>query len=188
LANDRSLSVILRAVHSLIAKYPEVREVIRVHAYGAPLDTLTTDAIKHHGYTDLLIAHGRLERDPHTGKSGREQVAQKMQEADVLILLHGCDEWCSEYIPSKFYDYLWAGRPIWAITHRNPQLDQMLLERGSYLSVDGDEEGVAKTLERIYFDWKSKELITPIYNPIGVDQAVSQILEHVQPFINPIER
>jgi len=188
LANDRSLSIIVKAVHSLIAKYPEVREVIRVHAYGAPLDTLTSDAIKHFGYTDLLIAHGRLERDPHTGKSGREQVAQKMQEADVLILLHGCDEWCSEYIPSKFYDYLLAGRPIWAITHRNPQLDQMLRERGSYLSVDGDEEGIAKTLERIYLDWKSRELISPIYNPIGVDQAVVQILKQVQPFINSIER
>ena len=188
LANDRSLSMILKAAHSLIAKYPEARNVILVHAYGAPLDALTIDAIKHYGYTDLLIAHGRLERDPHTGKSGREQVAQKMQEADVLILLHGCDEWCSEYIPSKFYDYLWAGRPIWAITHRNPQLDAMLTERGSYLSADGDEEGIAKTLEQIYFDWKSGELITPLYNPIGVDQAVVQILEHVQPFINTIER
>jgi len=188
LANDRSLSMILKAAHALITKYPEVRNMIRVHAYGAPLDALTMDAIKHYGYADLLIAHGRLERDPHTGRSGREQVAQKMKEADVLLLLHGNDEWCAEYIPSKFYDYLWAGRPIWAITHRNPQLDAMLLERGSYLSVDGDEEGTAKTLEQIYFDWKSKELITPLHNPIGVDHAVIQILQHVQPFINSIER
>ncbi len=188
LANDRSLSMILKAAYALIAKYPEVRNAIRVHAYGAPLDALTMDAIKHYGYADLLIAHGRLERDPHTGRSGREQVAQKMQEADVLLLLHGNDEWCAEYIPSKFYDYLWAGRPIWAITHRNPQLDAMLTKRGSYLSVDGDEEGIAKTLEQIYFDWQSRELITPLYNPIGVDQAVIQILHHVQPFINSIER
>ncbi len=188
LANDRSLSIILKAAHALITKYPEARDVIRVHAYGAPLDALTIDVIKHYGYTNLLIAHGRLERDPVSGQSGREQVAQKMQEADVLILLHGCDEWCSEYIPSKFYDYLWAGRPIWAITHRNPQLDAMLTERGSYLSADGDEEGISKTLEQIYFDWKSRGLITPLYNPIGVDQAVSQILEHVQPFINSIKR
>ncbi len=64
----------------------------------------------------------------------------------------------------------------------------MLTERESYLSADGDEEGIAKTLEQIYFDWKSRELITPLYNPIGVDQAVIQILEHVQPFINSIER
>jgi hypothetical protein len=179
LANDRSLSIILKAVHALITKYPEVREVVRVHAYGAPLDALSLEAIKHYDYADILLAHGRLERDPATGKSGRERVAQKMQEADILILLHGCDEWCSEYIPSKFYDYLWAGRPIWAITHRNPQLDQMLRDRGSYLSADGDDEGIANTLEQIWLDWKAKQLITPIYNPIGVDQAVNTILSHL---------
>ena len=179
LANDRSLSIILKAVHALIAKYPEVREVVRVHAYGAPLDALSLEAIKHYDYADILLAHGRLERDPATGKSGRERVAQKMQEADILILLHGCDEWCSEYIPSKFYDYLWAGRPIWAITHRNPQLDQMLRERGSYLSADGDDKGIANTLEQIWLDWKAKQFITPIYNPIGVDQAVNTILSHL---------
>jgi hypothetical protein len=187
LANDRSLSMILKAAHTLIAKYPEARQIIKVHAYGAPLDSLTLDAIKHYGYTDLLVAHGRLERDPLTGQSGRERVAQKMQEADVLILLHGCDEWCSEYIPSKFYDYLWAGRPIWAITHRNPKIDQMLQERGSYLSIDGDETGIAKTLEHIWLDWKQRQLITPMYDPIGVDQAVAQILRHVQPHLDSME-
>ena len=187
LANDRSLSIILKAAQNLIAQYPEARQILKVHAYGAPLDSLTLETIKHYGYTDLLIAHGRLERDPVTGQSGRERVAQKMQEADVLILLHGCDEWCSEYIPSKFYDYLWAGRPIWAITHRNLQLDQMLQERGSYLSVDGDEAGIAKTLERIWLDWKERQLISPRYNPIGVDQAVAQILRHVQPHLDSME-
>ncbi len=179
LANDRSLAMILKAVHALIAKYPEAHEVVRVHAYGAPLDALSLEAIKRYGYADILLAHGRLERDPVSGKSGREQVAQKMQEADVLILLHGNDEWCAEYIPSKFYDYLWAGRPIWGITHRNPQLDQMLRDRGSYLSADGDDEGIAKTLEHIWLDWKKKQLIVPIYNPIGVDQAVNTILSHL---------
>jgi len=158
-----------------------------VDAYGAPLDALSLEAIKHYDYADILIAHGRLERDPVTGKSGREQVAERMQEADVLILLHGCDEWCSEYIPSKFYDYLWAGRPIWAITHRNPQLDQMLLERGSYLSIDGDEGGIANTLEQIWLDWKNQQLITPMYDPIGVDQAVAQILKHVGPHLHSTE-
>jgi len=94
-------------------------------------------------------------------------------------LLHGNDEWCAEYIPSKFYDYLWAGRPIWGITHRNPQLDQMLLERGSYLSSDGDAAGINMALERIWLDWQEKQLIEPIWGPIGVDQAVRSILSHI---------
>ena len=179
LANDRSLSIVMRAANTLFEKFPEARNHLRIHAYGAPLDSLSQEAIHRYGFSDILLAHGRLERDPVTGISGREKVAQKMQEADVLILLHGNDEWCAEYIPSKFYDYLWSGRPIWGITHRNPQLDQMLLDRKSYLSADGDEAGIAMALEKIWLDWRQKQLLSPIWRPIGVDQAVSSILSHI---------
>jgi hypothetical protein len=179
LANDRSLSIVMRAANTLFEKFPEARNHLRIHAYGAPLDSLSQEAIHRYGFSDILLAHGRLERDPVTGISGRERVAQKMQEADVLILLHGNDEWCAEYIPSKFYDYLWSGRPIWGITHRNPQLDQMLLDRKSYLSADGDDAGIAMALEKIWLDWRQNQLPTPIWRPIGVDQAVSSILSHI---------
>ena len=97
-----------------------------------------------------------------------------------MILLHGNDEWCAEYIPSKFYDYLWTGRPIWGITHRNPQLDQMLLDRGAYLSSQCDSQDIVMAIERIWLDWQGKSLIEPVWRPIGVDQAVNTILTHVQ--------
>jgi hypothetical protein len=180
LANDRSLSTVLHALIPLLKKYPEARDLIRIHAYGAPLDSLTTTAIQNSGFSNILIAHGRLEKDPLTGKSGREQVVEKMQGADVLILLHGNDEWCAEYIPSKFYEYLWTGRPIWGITHRNAQLDGMLEERGAYLSQGSDEEGIAMALEKIWLDWKDKQLIQPQWAPIGVDQATYKILCEIQ--------
>lgn len=180
LANDRSLSTILHGLVSLITKYPAAKDLIRVHAYGAPLDPLTIDAVKILGSQKILQAHGRLEKDPATGKSGRERVIEKMQSADVLILLHGNDEWCAEYIPSKFYEYLWTSRPIWGITHRNTQLDEMLEDRGAYLSHEGDESGIAMTLERIWLDWSAKQLIQPKWAPIGVDQAAYKILSEIQ--------
>jgi glycosyltransferase involved in cell wall biosynthesis len=179
LANDRSLSTILKALVPLFKKFPEARQRIRVHAYGAPLDSLTAESIKDLHFEDVLLSHGRLERDPLTGKSGRERVVEKMQSADVLILLHGNDEWCAEYIPSKLYDYLWAGRPIWGITHRNPQLDQMLLDRSAYLSPQSDVEAVELALERIWLDWKNHQLIEPKWLPVGVNQAVHNILAKV---------
>ena len=179
LANDRSLSTVLNALVPLFEKHPEARDLIRVHAYGAPLDSLTIAAIENLGFSDVLLAHGRLEKDPLTGKLGRERVVEKMQAADILILLHGNDEWCAEYIPSKFYEYLWAGRPIWGITHRNPQLDEMLLERSAYLSHDGDGAGIDMALERIWLDWQQHRLIEPKWLPIGVDQAVQQILTEI---------
>ena len=130
-----------------------------------------------YGFQDVLLVHGRLEKDPLTGLSGRERVVAKMQEADVLILLHGTGEECAEYIPSKFYDYLWAHRPIWGITHRNPQLDQMLLERNAYLSISGDDASLAMTLEKIWLDWQQKNLNQVNGTPIGVNQAVKKIIE-----------
>jgi hypothetical protein len=186
LANDRSLSTILNALVPLIQKYPIARDLIRIHAYGAPLDSLTIAAIQDLGFENVLLAHGRLEKDPVTGKSGRERVVEKMQEADVLILLHGNNEWCAEYIPSKFYEYLWTGRPIWGITHRNPQLDQMLQQRGSYLSLEGDKAGVAMALERIWLDWQDKQLPQPTVSPIGVNQAVATILNNVNKLANSL--
>jgi len=179
LANDRSLSTILNALVLLLSKHPEARECIRVHAYGAPLDPLTVEALKSLKFDDLLLAHGRLEKDPVTGMSGRERVVEKMQSADVLILLHGNDEWCAEYIPSKLYDYLWTRRPIWGITHRNPQLDQILLDRGAYLSPQNDPQAVALALERIWLDWKNQQLIAPKWLPVGADQAAYRILSEV---------
>jgi len=180
LANDRSLSTILNALVPLVKKYPEARERIRVHAYGAPLDPLSINAIKELNFGDILLSHGRLEKDPVTGKSGRERVVERMQVADVLILLHGNDEWCAEYIPSKFYEYLWTGRPIWGITHRNPQLDEMLEKRGGYLSHDGDKAEIFMALERIWLDWQNKQLAIPSGVPIGVDQAVATILNTIE--------
>jgi hypothetical protein len=179
LAKDRSLSTILRALQDLVKKYPQARDHVRVHAYGAPLDTLTIQAIDGLGFSDVMLAHGRLEKDPITGQSGRERVIEKMQKADVLVLLHGSGEECAEYIPSKFYDYLWAGRPIWGITHRNPQLDQLLSDRNSYLSVSSDEASLTLTLERIWLDWQDKNINQVRGNPIGVDQAVKKILESI---------
>ena len=180
LAKDRSLSTILLAVFALIKKHPEAREAIQIHAYGAPLDELSKQAIESFSCQDLFLAHGRLEMDHKTSKSGRERVIEKMQIADVLILLHGDDEWCAEYIPSKYYEYLWTGRPIWAITHRNVQLDEMIQERGGYLSHSGDLEGINMALERIWLDWSGKKLLRPQWMPIGVDQAVATILKNVE--------
>lgn len=179
LAKDRSLSILLAALNTLLQKHPEARASIRIHAYGAPLDPLTVQAIERFRYDDLVIAHGRLEKDSALGKSGREQVIEKMQQADILILLHGNGEECAEYIPSKLYDYLWTRRPIWAVTHRNPQLNEMLSARNAYLSSSGDDVELALTLEKIWRDWQQQNL-NPVHGtPIGVNQAVQKILETV---------
>lgn len=179
LAKDRSLSTILPALNTLLQKYPEARSHIRIHVYGASLDSLSSDAIESLGLGDVVIAHGRLEKDSQSGISGRERVIEKMLQADVLILLHGQGEECAEYIPSKLYDYLWTGRPVWGITYRNPQLNEILSARNAYLSASGDEMSITMTLEKIWLDWQQKNLNPVLGSPVGVNQAVQKILETI---------
>jgi hypothetical protein len=179
LANDRSLSQVLKVLPEFLLKYPEAKEKIKIHAYGAALDSLTKSSIEELNLTRYVIAHGRLEKDPVTGASGREQIAHKMQEADILLLLHGNTEWCSEYIPSKMYEYFWVPRPIWGITHRNPQMDQFLQERQHYLSEASNPKSIMQTFEQIWLDWQRHALKQASYLPIGVEQATDHILNHL---------
>jgi len=179
LAKNRSISTILHRLPSLFKKHPEARSAIQVHVYGAKVDSVTAGAITQHGFADLVIEHGRIEKDPVTGKSGRERIAERMQAADVLLLLHGDDAWCAEYIPSKMYEYFWMGRPIWAITHLNPQMNTLLAERNAYISMADDTASIDQTLERIWLDWQQKNLTPLTFKPIGVDQAARQILSLV---------
>jgi hypothetical protein len=179
LAKNRSISTILNRLPSFFQKHPEARSVIQVHVYGAKVDSLTAEAITQYGFADLVIEHGRIEKDLVTGKSGRERIAERMQAADVLLLLHGDDAWCAEYIPSKMYEYFWMGRPIWAITHLNPQMNALLAERNAYISAADDAASIDQTLERIWLDWQQKNLMPLAFKPIGVDQAARQILSLV---------
>jgi hypothetical protein len=179
LAKNRSISTILNRLPILFNNHPEARNTIKVHVYGAKVDSLTADAISQHEFTDLVIEHGRIEKDPVTGKSGRERIAERMQGSDILLLLHGDDEWCAEYIPSKMYEYFWMGRPIWAIIHRNPQMNALLAERNAYISAADDVSSMDRTIEQLWLDWQQKKLTQLAWKPIGVGQAVKQILSLV---------
>jgi glycosyltransferase involved in cell wall biosynthesis len=180
LAKNRSISMILNCLPAFFQRFPEARSVIKVHVYGAKIDSLTADAIRQHGFADVVVEHGRIEKDPITGKSGRERIAERMQASDVLLLLHGDDEWCAEYIPSKMYEYFWMGRPIWAITHRNPQMNAFLRERNAYISAANDAQSIGENVEQLWLDWQQQNLKQLHNNPIGVNQAVKRILEYVE--------
>ena len=56
----------------------------------------------------------------------------------------------------------------------------MLSERGAYLSHEGDKIGIEMALERIWLDWQERRLIEPKWLPLGVNQAVEQILTEIK--------
>lgn len=179
LANDRSLAPIIRALHDLLETEPTLRDRVVIDVYGAPLDDASVRAMSDLTMQNYVKVWGRLEADEITGLSGRGRVMKKMHEADILLLLHGDYEWCAEYIPSKWYDYLWSGRPIFAITNRNPSFDDLLIARNSYMAKTLDHASIVRCLKDICNDWESKNLKRAVGNPIGVNDAVVKILGEV---------
>ena len=103
-----------------------------------------------------------------------------MRASDVLLGLHGNYEWCAEYIPSKLYDYYWTNRPIFAVTNRNAQLDQILTARNAYLSHTLDIPSIVEAIRLIWADWQIKSLRTMPFEPISPKAAVQQILQRVR--------
>ena len=180
LADDRSIAPVLEALAKLFIEYPSTKEFVVIDVYGAGLDHQSKVALNRLHLSECVNSHGRIENDSLTGKSGRERIMELMRMADILLLLHGDYEWCAEYIPSKSYDYYWTTRPIWGITNRNPELDQVLLERQSYLSHTLDSDSIFETLKQIYQDWKNHRLPVPNFQPISPEDAVKTILQKIQ--------
>ena len=179
LSGTRSLYEFLLGLNTWIERNPKAREVIRLHMYGGSIDARARQTADQLNLWDVIVCHGRLERDPVTGESGRTQVTRKMQKCDALLLLHGNDPSCAEYIPSKVYEYFWARRPILALTHLNSQLDELVGQFGGIIPTNMTPQGIADSLDVIWNKWKSKTLAPSDAPPIGVDVAMATILKHV---------
>jgi hypothetical protein len=166
-------------MHLLLQQHPEIREHIRVQVYGGNIDRGAKAEIARLALEDVFIAFGRLERSAETGLSGRDQVLQKMFQMDALVLVHGTISDCREYIPSKLYEYLWANRPVLALTYQNPQLDALIRRYGGYIAPCDQQTEIANTLYNVYGDWQQDKLLPHNLPGISVKQAVDQILQHV---------
>ena len=179
LTNDRSLAPMIPVLAELVRRYPQMQPGLRLHLYGSNLDAASQTALQGLDLAGIIVEHGRLEHDPVTGLSGRARVTQKMFEADVLLLLHGDYEWCAEYIPSKYYEYLWALRPMLALTNRSPEFDAMLRERNAYRAHTLEPDTIAATVEQLWQDWSQQNLQQPGGDPVTVASAVQVILHKV---------
>ena len=177
LSDTRSLLPVVEAMDTLLGLQPEIRPDIRVHVYGGSIDRHAAREIARRNLGDVFICFGRLEKSPVTGKSGREQVVDLMHQMDCLLLLHGNIEDCREYIPSKAYEYFWAGRPLIALTYKNPQLDRMLAERHSYVAASDRQDEIIAAVKRAFGDWKADRLPHSLPSGVGVGQAVDAILK-----------
>ncbi|MCG8684976.1 MAG: hypothetical protein MI892_08890 [Desulfobacterales bacterium] len=178
LAATRNLKQVFKAFHELLQEKPNLSEHVTIDIYGTSLDPVTSQALDHYSLNNMVTVHGRLEYDPYTGKTGREQVLEAMKQMDVLILVHGDDLFrCDEYIPSKLYDYMLVQRPILGLTHPGSEL-QTMLEQNGFSAADSrnKEETKAKIMDLIE-KWEQTGLPDLEHaSPLTVKGAVTQLM------------
>lgn len=177
LSKTRSLDKFLQGVKLIADRNQSFKEDFQLHVYGSNLDQDSLNQANHLNLKDHIFCKGRIEYDHINQISGRDQVLLKMQLADCLLLLHGETADCSEYIPSKIYEYFWANRPIFGLTYSNNELNEMILSRNGFIAKSDEPTSISITLETIYTMWKNGGIDQyNKFDPIDVSQSVKKII------------
>ena len=177
LADSRSLSVVIQALHGVLERRPDYRGRVQIDLFGSNLDGASRKILGQFPLPGVIVEHGRLEADPTSGKSGRQQVLEAMRRSDLLLLLHGSNPSCEQYIPSKLFEYLWTRRPILGLVWKNPQMDRLLVERGHQAVNALDVEGVAAALLDLLQRWEQGALLDlEDARALTVEDAVNRIV------------
>jgi hypothetical protein len=186
LSKTRSLAPVIEAMERLQQHAPEVLKDLELQVTGGPLDAWTQVRLEGSPVRDHVKHLGRIESDPVTGLSGRTQILRRMRAADVLLLIHGQEPICAEYIPSKLYEYLWMQRPILAQVHGNAQMVQMLLNRGGTVvdawDVSSQIEQFAQAIVQFHDRWRSGGLtdlggVSPYTTGSAVQKILNEMME-----------
>lgn len=76
-----------------------------------------------------------------------------LKQSDVLILLEAIAEE-SPFMPGKLADYIWADKPILALTPENSETARLLGEEYPYITQTDNEEEIYQCLLRLWKRWK----------------------------------
>jgi glycosyltransferase involved in cell wall biosynthesis len=177
LSATRNLVPFIEALENLQERRPDLVEATELQVTGGPLDAVSAARVAASPLRHRVCHLGRIEADSTTGLTGREQILRRMRGVDVLLLLHGEDPICAEYIPSKLYEYLWMQRPILATVHRNPQMAEMLRGQGHVAVDSGAVTELAAALETLFDRWADSGLSdSGGASPYTTQAAVGQLL------------
>lgn len=177
LAETRNLEFFLQGLRQVLEKNPQCAEHIRLHLYGGGIDAISARTLRDFPHPSMIEQFGRLETDPKTRESGRDQVIKRMNAVDCLLLLHGTIPVCEEYIPSKMYEYLWTQRPILALVWHNLQMERMLRELGHWAVKADDADSIASALEELHARWLRDDLAdSGAPSPYTSEAATRQVI------------
>jgi hypothetical protein len=182
LSNTRSLKYFLMSFAVWARSHPDPAAQVTIQIYGAQLDAESEKIVVSEHLEQYIKVFGRIEYSDSLKLSGRQQVNMAMRQVDCLLLTHGDSDECSEYIPSKFYEYLWANRPQLMMIHANAQLAQLGNDYDFYVTPATQVDGIDASIQRVFEDWQARTLkfIKPSIKPIDVKTCTEQIVGWVR--------
>lgn len=140
LYQTRNLDCIMQALQLMVSEGTPVEELPEIHLYGN-MNTDIRERILQFPYPIIHI-HGLV---------SRKEALQKAAIADVLLLIQNTDDRSIGTIPFKTYDYLHSGKRILALTYKNKELRDLLLEHGHLVCNADDVEAVKLQLRELIF-------------------------------------
>ena len=175
LGSGRSLKPFLIGLKRLIESDKINREEIEVNIYGGQLDIDADEFTRQYHLESIITNHGRIEASDI--ESGRSKIMNIMAKSDILLVMHGEDIRCREYIPSKFFEYLYSRRPILAYNFENPQFKALLKETGCYEVTNSIES--SKAILKVVNAWRNNNLRIPKL-VISTEKLVEKIIFKVE--------
>jgi hypothetical protein len=168
LYRSRNTAHFLAALERLLSERPELQSSVQVHCYGA------LDRVAHQTATSsmqgVLCMHEKI---------SRARAIEAMTTTDILLLIQHVEPISSETIPSKTYEYLHSGRPILALTYRNPELTEMLTQLGHTAVEADDEAAIYRALTTLITDWQQGQLPRPAPSPYTTQRAAQELVRYV---------
>jgi glycosyltransferase involved in cell wall biosynthesis len=135
----RSAAGLLRALHLLAARRPELRDAFLVDLVGA-----------RESRNDALVAElGLADRVRLRGYVPHADAVAAQRQADVLVLIKHEEERFRGLVPGKMYEYMGAGRPILALAPDCETADLVRDLGWGEVAPPDDPPAIAAALERL---------------------------------------
>jgi len=167
LGGSRNLDCFFSALVTMFSEYPDLPGYFRLDLYGNNSRNVNKQ-IKQFPYRETLRINGKIKW---------QEAINVMFKTDVLLLIQNTDDVSFETIPSKVYEYLHTGRPIFALVYRNPELQAMLEGMGHTVVQADDEEAIKKGLEAYIAQWKQDRLQSSVLkSPHTTMHAVDELI------------
>lgn len=168
LGGSRDASLLIPAILDCIKRDHSLKDILQFNFYGT-CDSTTASCISSFPYPGVLRFRGKV---------SRAQAISEMAQSSCLILIQNREFFSSETIPSKLYEYMHTGRPILALTHHNPEINNILADSGHFSVAADSQKDIARGILTITMLHQSGQLLYcwP-QSPWTAKRAVKHLIE-----------